>query len=137
MADIMRIEQSAFPTAWSAESIEQQISNARAIFLVAQAEKGIAGFSLNWIVADEVHMLKFAVDLRYRRRGIGRLLFESTCEAAIPLKGRIIWLEVRDSNTAAQDFYKAMGFQTIGRRKGYYGDTGEDALVMFNKIGGV
>ena len=131
---IMEIEKSAFPTPWSREYVEKQIGNSTALFLVALREKMLAGFSLSWIVSDEVHILKFAVEKGFKRKGIGKGLFHSTCERARKKDCRIIWLEVRESNAEAQAFYRRMGFVGVGNRKAYYGDTGEDALVMYRKI---
>ncbi len=126
----MQIERSSFPTPWSLENIEKLYRDSRSLFIVARNENALLGFSLSWITLDKIHILKFAVDMNFRRNGIGRALLTETCDKALSRNARIIWLEVREQNNEARSFYANMEFKTFARRKGYYGDTGEDALLM-------
>ncbi len=88
---------------------------------------GYAGF---WIMADEAHIISIAVRESCRRLGIGELLLISAIDLATELKARIITLEVRVSNTAAQSLYQKYGFIRVGLRRGYYTDNNEDAILM-------
>lgn len=88
---------------------------------------GFAGF---WIIAGEVHVTNIAVRERHRRQGIGELLLISLINLATRLDARLITLEVRASNTAAQSLYSKYGFVKVGVRRGYYTDNREDGVLM-------
>ena len=90
----------------------------------------IIGFTGFWIMADEAHITNIAVRELQRRQGIGELLLISTIDLATELNARIITLEVRASNTAAQNLYGKYGFTQTGLRRGYYIDNREDAVLM-------
>jgi len=95
--------------------------------LVKDYVTGFAGF---WIMADEAHITNIAVRQLYRHQGIGELLLIATIDMALELNARILTLEVRASNMAAQGLYCKYGFIQVGRRRGYYTDDGEDAIIM-------
>jgi len=88
---------------------------------------GFAGF---WIMAGEVHITNIAVREQHRRQGIGELLLISLIDLAIELGARLITLEVRTSNIAAQSLYSKYGFIRVGLRRGYYTDNREDGVLM-------
>ncbi len=90
----------------------------------------IVGFAGFWIMADEAHIINIAVREYYRRWGIGELLLISLIDLAAELNARIITLEVRISNTAAQSLYSKYDFTQVGLRRGYYIDNREDAVLM-------
>ncbi|MFC1993042.1 ribosomal protein S18-alanine N-acetyltransferase [Chloroflexota bacterium] len=90
----------------------------------------VVGFAGLWILADEAHIISIAVRNPYLRRGVGELLLISTIDLAKELKAHIITLEVRVSNTAAQNLYSKYGFIQVGHRPGYYTDNKEDAVLM-------
>lgn len=96
-------------------------------FVLALCGRRIAGFAVARRVAEgESELLNLAVDPAFRRRGIaGRLLREIAQSPSGTL-----WLEVRASNTAARELYKAFGFKEIGKRPQYYQDSGESGIVM-------
>jgi ribosomal-protein-alanine N-acetyltransferase len=90
----------------------------------------IVGFLLAWSVADELHLLELASHPEHRRRGFGRALLEALILHARQQQKRLLLLEVRRSNRAAIALYESSGFRHTGVRRGYYSDTGEDALEM-------
>ncbi len=96
----------------------------------------IIGFAGFWVMADETHITSIAVREVYRRQGIGEMLLISVIDLATELNARLITLEVRTSNTAAQSLYAKYGFTQVGTRRGYYTDRGypvdsrEDAVLM-------
>ena len=90
----------------------------------------IKGFAGLWIMADEAHITNIAVRGIHRRQGIGELLLILVIALVMELNARIITLEVRASNTAAQNLYHKYGFAQVGLRRGYYTDNGEDAVIM-------
>ena len=87
-------------------------------------------FSLAWSVADELHLLDMATHPEHRRRGHSRALLSALIALAQRERKRLVLLEVRRSNQSAIALYEAAGFCTTGVRRGYYSDTGEDALEM-------
>ena len=89
-----------------------------------------AGFLLAWSVVDELHLLELASHPEQRRKGFARALLVALLEHAQSQHTRLILLEVRRSNVAAIALYESFGFETTGVRRGYYADTGEDALEM-------
>lgn len=93
----------------------------------------IIGFAGIWLLAEDAHITNIAVRQEYQRRGIGELLLLSIIKLAKKLKARLVTLEVRASNTTAQNLYSKHGFTRVGIRKGYYTDNGEDAVLMTTK----
>ena len=92
--------------------------------------KLVTGFAGIWVLADEAHITNIAVRKRYQRRGIGELLLISIIDMAEKLKADIMTLEVRASNTAAQDLYYKYNFKQVGVRRAYYTDNREDGILM-------
>ena len=90
----------------------------------------VLGFLGMWFMADEAHITAIAVREPYQRRGIGELLLIACVELAILRNADVVTLEVRVSNTLAQDLYKKYGFEIVGTRKKYYTDDLEDAFIM-------
>jgi ribosomal-protein-alanine N-acetyltransferase len=90
----------------------------------------IVGFSGYWLVVDEAHISTFAVHPGWRRQGIGQALLREVLRQAVLQGATSATLEVRVSNLAAQQLYANHGFVPVGRRRGYYRDNNEDALLM-------
>ena len=119
---IINIENRAFFSPWTEVQITASIDNAYA----AKEANVIKGFIIIETILDEVHVLHMAVDPKFQRKGIGKKLMEKAFE----FSGKKFFLEVRESNFPAQKLYKGFGFKVISRRKNYYKDNNEDALVM-------
>lgn len=98
--------------------------------LSASGRQYISGFAGLWFMGDEAHITNVAVRERHRHQGIGELLLISIIDLAMELKARIITLEVRASNIAAQSLYRKYGFSQVGLRRGYYSDNREDGVLM-------
>lgn len=88
---------------------------------------GYAGF---WMMVDEAHISTLAIRHDMRRRGLGEFLLAGVIDEARRLRARLVTLEVRVSNLAAQALYAKYGFKETGRRRKYYPDNDEDALIM-------
>jgi ribosomal-protein-alanine N-acetyltransferase len=128
---VVAIERDAFSMPWSRGAFLYELEqNQAARCWVARDEGRIVGYLCLWEVAGEIHVTNLAVDRAERRRGIARFLLSEVLGAARRRGLRTVFLEVRPSNTGALSLYQHLGFQVVGRRKGYYYDTGEDALVM-------
>jgi ribosomal-protein-alanine N-acetyltransferase len=128
---VLEIERASFSMPWSREAFLHELRNNRvARCFVLKAGARIAGYLCLWEVADEVHITNLAVHPTWRRRGFGRLLLGRALADARARGLRLVVLEVRPTNTEALGLYESFGFRVVGRRRGYYYDTGEDALVM-------
>ena len=132
---VVAIEEATFAHPWTRQDyIDELTRNKAARYLVAEtgegAEKEIAGFAGAWIILDESHITNIAVAECFRRRGIGRKVTEALLQYLANLGAAYATLEVRESNRPAQSLYKSLGFIAVGRRKRYYEDNGEDALIM-------
>jgi ribosomal-protein-alanine N-acetyltransferase len=106
-----------------------ELARAFARIWVAAAGERLDGFLLAWDVADEVHLLDLVVARPARRAGVGFALVEALLAHARERGARLVLLEVRRSNAAAQALYRKAGFATDGERPAYYAD-GEDAILM-------
>jgi [ribosomal protein S18]-alanine N-acetyltransferase len=94
------------------------------------AEAEPVAFLLAWAVADELHLINLATHPGMRRQGAGHTLLGALVEHAQTERVRLVLLEVRRSNRAAIELYRAHGFCAIGVRRAYYADNAEDALEM-------
>ena len=93
----------------------------------------IAGFAGMWQIYDEAHVTTIAVDPRMRGRGFGEVLFVALLAEATKRGTTWLSLEVRASNRIAQRLYEKYEMAAYSRRKGYYMNDGEDALVMWSR----
>ena len=131
-AAVHRIEEAVFPTPWTLESFEMEMTkNTQATYVVAEEDQAIIGFCGMWIVLDESQITNVAVMPEGRGKGIGESLMREAMRIAREKGCVVMSLEVRVSNTVAQNLYRKLGFQAGGIRKGYYTDNQEDALVMW------
>jgi ribosomal-protein-alanine N-acetyltransferase len=131
LADVLVIERASFSMPWSRGAFLYEIEqNQVARCWVGREDGRIVGYICLWEVADELHVTNVAVHPDARRRGFARALLESVFARARAAGNRMVLLEVRPSNTEALTLYESFGFRVVGRRRGYYYDTGEDALVM-------
>lgn len=93
----------------------------------------IVGYGGLWISVDEGHITTIAVMPEYRGRGIGELVLNGLIDQALALNADMLTLEVRVSNTSAQQLYLKYGFHPSGTRPRYYTDNSEDALIMWTE----
>jgi len=135
---VAHIEQVSFTTAWSARAYYEEIALPFDYSLVGELAENtgslVCGYITSWLVSGEANLLKVAVHPRYRRRGIGSALLRRSLDFFNDRGIEKVWLEVRATNTAAREFYKAHGFAYHYTRNRYYSDTGEDALVMARQL---
>ncbi|HQM33732.1 MAG TPA: ribosomal protein S18-alanine N-acetyltransferase [Candidatus Hydrogenedentes bacterium] len=133
--EMMEIELEAYPEPWSRGMFREEIRNNRSYFYVMLQDGQLAGYGGFWLVLDEAHITSVTVRDSLRGRGLGRRLTQHLLEVAEGVGAHIATLEVRESNVRAQNLYKAFGFRQIGRRRGYYPKSGEDAIVMLLELG--
>ncbi len=129
--EVLAIERASFSMPWSRGAFLYEMEqNQVARCFVVREDGTVVGYVCLWEVADELHITNIAVHPRHRRRGIARLLLGQVLDDARRRALRVVVLEVRPSNVEARALYESFGFRVVGRRRGYYYDTGEDALVM-------
>ncbi len=109
---------------------EAELARSYALLRAAKLPEGLAGFALAWRAADELHLTDLGVFPAWRRRGIARRLVLELLSEARAAALRIVLLEVRASNAPALALYRSVGFTELDRRRRYYSDPEEDAVVM-------
>ena len=125
---ILTIEQSAPSAAhWPADQYTTRIKDGNVI--VAEEEGKICGFLCAHVVAGEWEIENVVVDEEFRRNGIGAALMREVLNKWEAAAGAAVLLEVRESNAAARALYEASGLRDVGRRRSYYRDPGEDAIL--------
>jgi [ribosomal protein S18]-alanine N-acetyltransferase len=128
---ILSVEASSRSVTWSADGFKQELSNENSLGCVASSADGTAcGYILSRCSADECTIHTIAVLPSCQRQGLGRTLVETLVAQAAQRHCSTLFLEVRSRNRGAQAFYKALGFLPQGTRKAYYGDDGDDAIIM-------
>lgn len=132
---ICSIERRSYSNPWSdpfiASEFEKDISFRPALFLNGE----LVGYSFNYVVADELHILNLAIHPRWRKMGLGAQLLEAILRGAAERGCSFGTLEVRVGNLVARRIYERFGFRPVSIRRGYYSDNGEDALVLERSIG--
>jgi ribosomal-protein-alanine N-acetyltransferase len=132
---VCEIEKLSFTTPWSRESFESELSkNSLAKYFVVKIEGRVAAYGGIWIVLDEGHITNIAVHPDFSGRQIGEKIAQRLLQAAKESMAVHVTLEVRTSNDVARNLYKKLGFVDSGMRKGYYADTGEDAVIMWKEL---
>jgi ribosomal-protein-alanine N-acetyltransferase len=149
---VMLIERDAFPLPWPERAYRYELSqNQHSHYVVLRhvrdsgssrgwkpwrrfvrqnSRSPIVGYGGFWMIAGEAHISTIAVAVAWRRKGLGELLLVSMLGQAGSMGAFEATLEVRVSNLVAQNLYRKYGFETVGRRRRYYQDNGEDAWIM-------
>jgi ribosomal-protein-alanine N-acetyltransferase len=149
---VMAIERKSFTLPWSDYTYRHEIlENRNAHYFVArrmddrvtskpaswwgrllkrEVKAPVVGYGGFWIVVDEAHISTIASDVKWRGHGIGELMLLAMIDRSVELGAHEVTLEVRVSNTVAQNLYRKYGFDVVGRRPGYYRDNNEDADLM-------
>ena len=133
--EVLAIERVSFQTPWSRGAFRYELTQNRvARSLTVRAGRQLVGYVCLWEIGHEIHVTNLAVHPSFRRRGVARALLGRLLEDARVAGVELAFLEVRPSNGEALTLYESLGFRVIGRRKSYYFDTGEDALVMETRL---
>jgi tRNA threonylcarbamoyladenosine biosynthesis protein TsaB len=132
---VFEIERLSFATPWSKEAFIEEIEkNKLAKYVVAKDNEMIVAYGGIWFVLDEGHITNIAVHPQYRGQKIGEKIVQSLIKVSRENNINKMTLEVRAANVPARNLYKKLGFDDFGIRKGYYSDTGEDAVIMWKNI---
>ena len=130
IAAIARLEAICFSDPWSEGSVASELSNPLSRWIVAMDGKTLVGYVGSQTVLGESDMMNIAVAPDARRRGIAQGLVEALIQELTELGSHCLSLEVRASNEPAKALYGKLGFREIGRRKNYYRNPKEDALIL-------
>lgn len=136
LAAVVAIEQQSFPTptkekTYWYELSENKLAHYQALTIrKVQEDEQLIGYAGYWLIADEAHISTIAVDPQWRGVGLGELILINILYLAYEHEAALVTLEVRESNRVAQELYRKHEFEIVGRRRRYYKDTGEDALLM-------
>jgi [ribosomal protein S18]-alanine N-acetyltransferase len=133
LPQVIAIERRAFPTPWSLAMFVLELSKPSGICLAALMEERLVGYLVCSRYDTIWHLMNVAVDDRLRRQGIATTLLERLFELADKPSEQYT-LEVRTSNEDAIRLYGRFGFRTAGRRRAYYHDNREDALIMWRTV---
>ncbi|MEG4517358.1 MULTISPECIES: ribosomal protein S18-alanine N-acetyltransferase [unclassified Microcoleus] len=116
---------------WETEDCESDQNLAGTGTPPLQIPQTLIGIGCLWAILEEAHIIMLAIHPQFQGQGLGQALLLALLKSACDRQLERSTLEVRDSNLVAVYLYKKFGFKEAGRRKRYYEDTGEDALVMW------
>jgi ribosomal-protein-alanine N-acetyltransferase len=134
--EVLAIEQSAYSHPWTPGNFRDSVVagyHLEILLVQDQGREHVAGYCVAMEGVDEVHLLNITVAPAWQGRGLGTRLLTALCAWARQRQAQWLWLEVRASNTHAQQVYQHFGFKRVGERKYYYPlspGQREDAVVM-------
>ena len=130
MPEVLDIESQSFEFPWLDEDFIRCLRQRNCIGMVAEHEDRVVGFMIYELHKTRIHVLNFAVSPDYRRRGVGcQMVAKLNAKLSSQRRSRIA-LEVRETNLAAQLFFRENGFRAVSVLRSFYQDTPEDAYLM-------
>jgi ribosomal-protein-alanine N-acetyltransferase len=128
---VVALDQMSFSLPWPERSFRFELTqNEASRCWVAELDGRVVGMIVNWLLVDEVHVATIATHPDFRRQGIARKLLSHSLRYMSDEGAISSFLEVRESNAAAREMYRKFGYEDTGRRKAYYKDNNEDAILM-------
>jgi ribosomal-protein-alanine N-acetyltransferase len=125
------LDHKSFSLPWPERSFRFEVTdNPASRSWVVELEGKVVGMIVVWLLVDEAHVATLATHPDFRRQGVGKRLLSHALREAMQEGARSSFLEVRESNLAAQEMYRKFGYAVTGRRRRYYKDNGEDAILM-------
>lgn len=138
VTDVAAVERECFSRPWSENMLREELEDLSASFIAAELDNGrVIGYAGLTVVLDEGYINNVAVRSQFRKCGVASALLDVFVRFAEANQLLFLTLEVRASNNAAIALYRKFGFEEAGRRKNYYDDPKEDALIMtryFKKV---
>lgn len=134
MDQVCRLESDSFRFAWQEEDFLQCLRQRNCIGMVAERGEQVLGYMIYELHKAKLHILNFAVHPDFRRAGVGAHMVAKLVSKLASHRRTSITLEVRETNLEAQLFFRAQKFKAIQVVRGYYDDTGEDAILMEYKL---
>ena len=128
---VVELDKMSFSLPWPERSFRFELTdNPASRCWVAEVDGRIVGMIVVWLLVDEAHVATLATHPNFRRRGIARKLLSYALQHLINEGAQSSFLEVRASNIAAQEMYRKFGYEESSRRRRYYKDNDEDAILM-------
>lgn len=128
---VLELDQRSFSLPWPERSFRFELTdNPASRCWVAELDGKVVAMIIVWLIVNEAHVATLATHPDYRRQGIARSLLANALRHLIDEGARSSFLEVRESNAAAQALYQQFGYEKTGRRRRYYRDNDEDAILM-------
>jgi ribosomal-protein-alanine N-acetyltransferase len=129
---VSQIDRMSFTLPWPEHSFQYEVAENRVArcFVAETEDRRIAAMVVSWIIVDEMHIATIATHPDFRRKGIGERLLRDALLDGRDAGAHLAFLEVRQSNEAAQAMYRKFGFHVSGKRPRYYRDNNEDAILM-------
>jgi ribosomal-protein-alanine N-acetyltransferase len=128
---VVALDSLSFSLPWPERSFRFELTdNPASRCWVMELDGRIVGMIVSWLLADDVHIATLATHPDHRRQGIAGKLLMHALRYTFKEGAVSSFLEVRENNLAAQEMYHKFGYEAVGRRKGYYKDTNEDAILM-------
>jgi ribosomal-protein-alanine N-acetyltransferase len=135
IGEVRAIELDVFPTPWPSNAYQRELSSNRsAHYFCLWQSSSIAAYGGLWSVGEEAHVTTIGVRRREQGKGLGKAMFMALVNRSYALGANFVSLEVRPTNEPAIHLYESFGFKVMGRRRGYYTDNGEDAMVMWSDL---
>ncbi len=133
LTGVLEVEDESFTNPWTRDMYRWELQNRQVchIYVVRTADCRVAGFCAFWLVFDEIHINNVAIRPRFRGAGLGTALLRHVFREATRLGAHRATLEVRASNAGAIKLYERLGFREEGRRRQYYSQPVEDALILW------
>ena len=130
MPEVLAIETNSFEFPWTEEDFIRCLRQRNCIGMVAEYDERVVGFMIYELHKNRLHILNFAVHPDFCRRGIGEQMVNKLIGKLSHGRRSRIMLEVRETNLAAQLFFRDAGFRAISVLRDFYDDTVEDAYLM-------
>lgn len=130
MPEVLEIEDRSFEFAWSEEDFIRCLRQRNCIGMVAEHDERVVGFMIYELHKNRLHILNFAVHPEFRRHGVATCMVRKLVGKLSPQRRNRILLEIRETNLAAQLFFRESGFRAISVLRDFYEDTPEDAYLM-------
>ena len=130
MPEVLAIEAGGFEFSWCEDDFIRCLRQRNCIGMVAEHEDRVAGFMIYELHKSRIHVLNFAVANDFRRRGVGSQMIAKLIAKLSSQRRSRLALEVRETNLAAQLFFRENGFRAVSVLRSYYADTPEDAYIM-------
>ena len=134
MPEVLRSEQSSFDYSWTEDDFLRCLRQRNCIGMVAEHDDRVVGFMIYELHKTKLHVLNFAVAPEWRRIGIGTQMVMKLIGKLSSHRRTKITLAVRESNLAAQLFFRTQAFKASRVLRSYYEDSGEDAYLMNYRI---
>lgn len=130
---VVEIEKACFGERWTVAAFQNELSNVASSYFVGLENGQIIGYAGYWLILEEAHITTIGTDPKQQRKGHGERMLVHLIDHAARAEAKWLTLEVRVSNEPAIKLYEKYGFTSLGRRRAYYQDNNEDALVMWTE----